>query len=107
MLQDSSKDQELVEFISMVPKHLRKYIQQGIFLIPAHLLISDYQQQKSHFLEKIAESKQPSVNSMHKYTSPCPLSKETIQQLNMKLSKSLDKYYSTHLKHLQFKEKNT
>jgi hypothetical protein len=92
-----------MDFISMVPKHLRKYIQHGVFLIPSALLIPDYFQKKEKYLQEIANNKQPSVNSMHKYTSPSPLSPIDVQNINMKLSSPLDKYYSLHLKHFQFK----
>jgi len=43
--------QELITFISLVPKHLRKYIQLGIFIIPNDKLIDNYLEKKAHYLD--------------------------------------------------------
>lgn len=98
-------DEELMLFVSLVPKHLCKFIKHGIFLIPTHLLIDDYSDKKVTYLQEISNTKQPSVNSLHKYTSPCPLSHEDIAKLNLTIQGPLDNYYTHYLKQYTFKNK--
>ena len=40
------QDQEVTEFVSLVPLNLRKYIKHGIFIIPTSSLIDNYLDKK-------------------------------------------------------------
>lgn len=44
---------ELTAFISLVPKHLRKFIRHGIFMIPTEALIQNYQSKKEKYMSDI------------------------------------------------------
>jgi hypothetical protein len=66
--------EQLNQFISWVPKHLRKFVKHGIFIVPTEVLIENYKDKKDDYLERIKNTKTSSVNSMHKYTSVNPIS---------------------------------
>jgi hypothetical protein len=89
----------------MVPKHLRKFIKSGIFIIPNEILIEDYHAKKADYIEKIKNSKETSVNSLHKYTAVNPIAAEDIRKMNMMLREPLNKFYSQYLKHYEFGRK--
>ena len=57
-------------------------------------------------MSSIQNSQQPSVNSLHKYTSKSPISLEDVNTINQRVKGPLDKYYAQYLKNYEFKNKN-
>lgn len=84
------------------PKHMRKYIAHGIFVVPSDYLIPDYHAKKQNYLETIGKSKK----SMHKYTAANPLSPEDVSIVNSILKGPLNEYYNLYLKNFAFKNPN-
>lgn len=52
----SKAGEEITQLISLVPKHLRRFIKQGIFFIPSAAIIEDYPSKKAGFLQAIRNS---------------------------------------------------
>jgi hypothetical protein len=98
--------EELNKFIALVPKHLRKYIAHGIFIVPCDALLLDYASKKEAYLNTIRNTQTGSANSMHKYTSVNPLSPEDVNAINNAVSKPLNEYYNLYLKNFAFKNNN-
>ena len=57
MQSQKKNEDDLTDFISLVPKHLRKFVKHGIFIIPNESLIDNYQEKKKDYLEKIKNTK--------------------------------------------------
>ena len=50
MEEENKQDQDLTQFLSLVPKHLRKFVKHGIFIVPNESIIDNYQEKKVKYL---------------------------------------------------------
>jgi hypothetical protein len=79
--------------VNLVPKKYKLLIKHGILVLPINLVLTDYINRKQELISTINSHIGSSENSMHKYTSINPLSKNDIDSINNIIWPFVREYY--------------
>lgn len=68
--------------MNTVPKEYKNLLKENILVLPIDTFFKDYYNQKEKLLKLINSSINDEINSMHKYSTKCPLSDESCENIN-------------------------
>lgn len=83
----------LANLMNTIPVYYKRFIKNGILVIPTNLFFTQYPNLKDSMYNNIISNMKLSNNSMHKYTSYVPISENDINEINNILWHFVKEYY--------------
>lgn len=84
---------ECNNLLEYVPSEYKLYLRNKIIVLPINVVYNSYSIDKTNLLEKINNSKNAEINSMHKYSFVSPLKNEIHESINNKLFPLVKDFY--------------